>query len=94
MTGIWQDAPAGESDIRPARHTVAPESKMLDWLTWPADQLLRVGGVVAGWFFRKDATSFTVVQMMFATLVLAAFVALLVFWQRLVEYCRSLWKTR
>ena len=53
---------------------------MLDWLTWPADQLLRIGGVVAGWFFSKDATSFTVVQMMFATLVLAAFVALLVFW--------------
>jgi hypothetical protein len=44
--------------------------------------------------FSKDATSFTVVQMMFATLMLAAFVALLVFWQRLVEYCRSLWKTR
>ena len=43
---------------------------MLDWLTWPADQLLRIGGVVAGWFFSKDATSFTVVQMMFATLVL------------------------
>ena len=34
----------------------------------------------------QDATSFTVVQMMFATLVLAAFVALLVFWQRLVEF--------
>jgi hypothetical protein len=42
----------------------------------------------------KDATSFTVVQMMFATLVLAAFVALLVFWQSVLEYCRSLWKTR
>ena len=94
VTGMWQDAPAGESDIGRARHTVAPESNMLDWLTWPADQLLRIGGVVAGWFFSKDATSFTVVQMMFATLVLAAFVALLVFWQRLVEYCRSLWKTR
>jgi len=91
---MWQDAPTGESDIGRARHTVAPESNMLDWLTWPADQLLRVGGIVAGWFFSKDATSFTVVQMMFATLVLAAFVALLVFWQRLIEYCRSLWKTR
>jgi hypothetical protein len=32
--------------------------------------------------------------MMFATLVLAAFVALLVLWQRLIEYCRSLWKAR
>jgi hypothetical protein len=46
---------------------------MLDWLTWPVDQLLRIGGIVAGWFFSEDATSFTVVQMMFATLVLAAF---------------------
>jgi hypothetical protein len=67
---------------------------MLDWLTWPADQLLRIGGIVAGWFFSKDATSFTVVQMAFATLVLAAFVALLVFWQSLFAYFRSLWKTR
>ena len=67
---------------------------MLDWLTWPADQLLRIGGIVASWFFSKDATSFTVVQMMFATLVLAAFVSLIVFWQSLLEYWRSLWKNR
>jgi hypothetical protein len=67
---------------------------MLDWLTWPADQLLWLDGVVAGWFFSKDATSFTVVQMMVATLVLAAFVALLVFWQSLLEYFRSFQKTR
>ena len=40
---------------------------MLDWLTWPADQLMRIGGVVAGWFFSKDAISFTAVQMMVAT---------------------------
>src|SRR5215813_411878 len=97
--------PVGASPVqacRPARSRSShclnaptrPESHMLDWLTWPADQLLRIGGVVAGWFFSRDETSFTVVQMMFATLVLAAFVTLLVFWQRLVEYCRSLWKTR
>jgi hypothetical protein len=73
---------------------LSPESNMLDWLTWPADLLLRIGGVVAGWFFSKDATSFTVVQMMVATLVLAALVALLVFWQTLFEYWRSLWKKR
>jgi len=65
---------------------------MLDWLTWPADPLLRIGGVVAGWFFSRDATSFTVVQMMFATLVLAAFVTLILCWQSLVEYWRSFWK--
>jgi hypothetical protein len=51
---------------------MAPESNILDWLTWPADLLLRAGGFVASWFFSEDATSFTVVQMMFATLVLAA----------------------
>ena len=51
-------------------------------------------GVVASWFFSKDAVSFTVVQMMFATLMLAAFLSLIVFWQTLVEYWRSHWKTR
>jgi hypothetical protein len=73
---------------------MAPESNILDWLTWPADLLLRAGGFVASWFFSKDATSFTVVQMMFATLVLAAFVSLIVCWQSLLEYCWSLWKNR
>jgi len=63
---------------------------MLDWLTWPADQLLRIGGLVAGWFFSKDAMSFTVVQMMFATIMLAACVALTVCWQRLFESCLAL----
>jgi hypothetical protein len=67
---------------------------MPDWLTWPADLLLWIGGVVAGWFFNKDAPGFTDVQTAFAALVLAAFVALLVFWRSLFEYCRSLWKTR
>ena len=88
---MWQDAPAGESDIG---HTVVPESNMLDWLTWPADELLRIGGVVAGWFFSKDAVGFTLVQMMFATIMLAAFIALIVLWQRLIGYYRSLWKIR
>jgi hypothetical protein len=55
---------------------------------------LSAGGFVASWFFSKDATSFTVVQMMFATLMLAAFLSLIVFWQTLVEYWRSHWKTR
>jgi hypothetical protein len=67
---------------------------MLDWLTRPADWLLSAGGFVASWFFSEDATSFTVVQMMFATLMLAALVALIVFWQTLVQYLRSLWKLR
>ena len=69
-----------------------PESDIVDWLTWPADELLRIGGVVASWFFNEDATGFTLLQMGFATLVLAAFVAVLVFWQTLVKYLRFLWK--
>jgi hypothetical protein len=71
---------------------MVPESDLVDWLTWPADHLLRIGGVVAAWFFNEDATGFTLVQMGFATLVLATIVALFVFWQALVEYCRSLCK--
>ena len=70
------------------------ERNMLDWLTRPADWLLSAGSFVASWFFSEDATSFTVVQMMFATLMLGAFLSLIVFWQTLVEYWWSLWKTR
>ncbi|MGB7887627.1 MAG: hypothetical protein WCD52_07715 [Xanthobacteraceae bacterium] len=66
---------------------------MLDWLTWPADLLLNAGGVVAGWFVSKDTTSFTVIQMGFGTLVLAAVVSAIVFWQSLVEFWRSRWRS-
>jgi hypothetical protein len=55
---------------------------MLDWLSWPADLLLYAGGVVASWFVSKDASSFVVIQMMIATLVLAALVSAVVYWQR------------
>jgi hypothetical protein len=67
---------------------------MLDWLTWPADWLLNVGGVVASWFVSKDMPSFVIIQMMVATLVLAAIVSAIVAWQSLVEYWQSLWKPR
>jgi hypothetical protein len=65
---------------------------MLDWLTWPATVLLRAGAVVAGWIVSEDAPSFVVIQMMVATLVLAAVVALIVYLQSLTEYWRSRWK--
>lgn len=60
---------------------------MLDWL---ADFLLNAGAAVASWFVSKDATNFVVLQMMVATLVLAAIVSVMVYWQSLVEY----WKSR
>ena len=62
---------------------------MLDWLSWPADLLLNAGGVVASWFVSKDAPSFVVIQMMIATLVLAAVVSAFVYWQSLVEFWQS-----
>jgi hypothetical protein len=59
------------------------ETVMADWLLWPADLLLQAGGIVAGWFISKDAPSFIAVQMMVATLVLAAIICLLAFLQTL-----------
>ena len=67
---------------------------MLDWLSWPADLLLNAGAVVASWFVSKDATNFALVQMMVATLVLAAVVTAFVYWQSLVEYWKSRWRPR
>jgi hypothetical protein len=67
---------------------------MLDWLSWPADLLLNAGAVVASWFISKDATNFALVQMMVATLVLAAVVTAFVYWQSLVEYWKSRWRPR
>jgi hypothetical protein len=66
---------------------------MLDWLTWPADLLLSAGGAVASLFVSQDQPSFVLIQMMVATLVLAAIVSLIVWSQSLVDYLRSLWKT-
>ena len=65
---------------------------MLDWLSWPADLLLNAGAVVASWFVSKDATNFVLIQMMVATLVLAAVVTALIYCQSLVEYWRSRWR--
>ena len=66
---------------------------MLDWLTWPADLLLNAAAVVASWFVGKDATSFVVIQMMVATLVLAAFVSAIVIWRSLAERRQSRWRS-
>jgi hypothetical protein len=62
---------------------------MLDWLTWPADLLLSAGAAVAGLFFGRDEPNFVVVQMMVATLILAAVVSLMVFWRTVVGMLRS-----
>jgi hypothetical protein len=65
------------------------EVAMMDWLIWPADLLLKAGAAVASLFVSEDAPSFIVIQMMIATLVLAAIVSVLVFWQSFVEFWRA-----
>ncbi|HUL87336.1 MAG TPA: hypothetical protein VLU23_04030 [Pseudolabrys sp.] len=67
---------------------------MLDWLGWLADLLLNAGAGVASLFVSKDAPGFVLFQMAMATLVLAAVVSLIVYWQTLVEYWRSYWRPR
>jgi hypothetical protein len=59
---------------------------MLDWLLLPAELLLAVGAAVASLFTSKDTVNFVLIQMMVATLVLAAIVSLIVLLERLVRY--------
>jgi ABC-type amino acid transport system permease subunit len=67
---------------------------MPDLLTWPADLLLGIGAGIAGWFVSKDEPSFEALQMMLATLVLAALVASIVYGQTLAELVRSALQAR
>jgi hypothetical protein len=64
---------------------------MLEWL---ANMLLDGGAGIAHWFVGSDTASFPVVQMMLATLVLAAVVAAIVYWQDLVKFCETRWARR
>jgi hypothetical protein len=67
---------------------------MFDWLGWLADLLLNAGANVASLFVSRDASGFVLFQMAMATLLLAAIVAAIVYWQSLVEFWRSYWKPR
>jgi hypothetical protein len=59
---------------------------MLDWLNWLADLLLGGGGIAASLFAEKGTPRFEVIQMMSATLILAAIVSMIVYWQSLVDF--------
>jgi hypothetical protein len=61
---------------------------MPDWLTWPADLLLGIGGIITSWFISKDESSFEGIQTMVAILLLAALVASIVHGQTLAEFAR------
>ncbi|MBO0755920.1 MAG: hypothetical protein J2P54_08670 [Bradyrhizobiaceae bacterium] len=65
------------------------QDDFLDWLTWPASLLLRLGAFVASWFVSADTPSFAVIQMMVATLVLAAVLFVIVYLQSLTDSWRS-----
>ena len=56
---------------------------MIRWIT---GLLLAAGGIVASWILDKDSPDFPLVQMMIATLVLAAVVGAIVYWRSLLEY--------
>jgi hypothetical protein len=62
---------------------------MPDWLTWPADLLLGIGGIVTSWFVSRDEASFTGIQTMVAILLLAALVAWISGGQSLAGFVRS-----
>jgi hypothetical protein len=65
-----------------------------DWLSWPADALLNMGGWIASWFFDKNAIGFPLEEMMFATIVLAAIIVLIVYWEAVIGYWELLWKSK
>jgi hypothetical protein len=64
---------------------------MIDWVI---RSFLDVGAVVASWFVSKDAAGFDVISTMIATLVLAAILCLVIYWQSLVGYWRSRRRSR
>ena len=66
---------------------------MLDWLTWPADFLLNIAAVLASWFVNKDSWNFVTIQMAFAVLLLAIVVALIAYWQWLVQWVVASWRS-
>jgi hypothetical protein len=62
---------------------------MLDWIYWPATLLLDMAATLTILFVARDAPGFPVVQMMIATLLLAAIVAVAMYLQLLIEFLRT-----
>ena len=67
---------------------------MLDWLTWPANLLLNTAAVIESWFVSKASVNFGLIQMGLAVLLLAAVVALITYWQWLVQWVVASWRSR
>ena len=67
---------------------------MLDWLLWPADLLLSAGAMIASLFASEDTARFVLIEMMAATLVLAAIVCAIAYAPSLLRFLRSLRRVR
>jgi hypothetical protein len=93
-TTSFTQLPQGAMSLKQNARSASVEVLMLDWLLWPADALLNLGGYIASWFASKEMPGFVLIRMMMATFVLAAVVALIVYGQSLVDICRSRWKFR
>ena len=61
---------------------------MTDWLTWPADLLLRIAGIITGWFVSSDEPSFGGIQTMVAILLLGPLIASIVEGQVVARFAR------
>ena len=60
---------------------------MVDWLTWPAQLILSVGGIVASWFVTKDSLSFVALQRQSRTSPTRLMLALLIQRQQVWNEC-------
>ena len=59
---------------------------MSDWLTWPAELLLSIAGIIASCFVSKTEPSFDGIRTMIAILLVAAIVGSIVCGQSFAEF--------
>lgn len=64
---------------------------MMHWLVTP---LMALAATIAALFIARDSANFGIAQMVVSVLLLAGFVAILVFWGPLVQWLRDLRRQR
>ena len=64
---------------------------MMHWLVTP---LMALAATIAALFIARDSANFGIAQMVVSVLLLAGFVAILVFWGPLVQWLRDLRRRR
>jgi hypothetical protein len=58
-------------------------------LGWIVRIVMSLAGVITGWFLAENATSFSVVQMVIAILLIAFFVGVAAFWETLSAWVKG-----